>query len=93
MVNVNWLIAEFAYLDGYCSITKQITCGVPQGSTLGPLLFLVYINDLQRVFSKSIIHHLADDTNLLFPAKNLGTIESVVNYELKLLSQWLRSHK
>ena len=38
-------------------------------------------------------HHFADETNLLFPAKKLGTIESVVNYELKLLSQWLGSNK
>ena len=44
-------------------------------------------------FSKSIIHHFADDTNLLFPAKKLGTTEFVVNHELKLLSQWLRSNK
>ena len=40
-----------------------------------------------------IIHHFADDTNLLFPAEKLGTIESVVNHELKLLSQWFRSNK
>ena len=53
----------------------------------------MYINDLQRDFSKSIIHHFADDTNLLFPAKKLGTTQSVVNHELKLLSQWLRSNK
>ena len=39
-----------------------------------------------------IIHHFADDTNL-FPAEKLGTIESVVNHELKLLSQWFQSNK
>ena len=57
------------------------------------MLFLLYINDLQSVFSKSIAHHFADDTNLLFPAKKLGTIESVINHELKLLVQWLQSNK
>ena len=50
-------------------------------------MVLVYFNDLQSAFSKLVIHHFADDTNLLFPAKNLGTIEFVVNHELKLLSQ------
>ena len=57
------------------------------------MLFLVYINDLQGAFPKLIIHNFADDINLLFPAKKLGTIESVVNDELKPLSQWLRSNK
>ena len=85
--------AQHVYLDGHCSITKQVTCGVLEGSTLGPLLFLVYINDLQGAFSKSTIHHFADGTNLLFPSKKLGTNESVVNHELKFLSPWLRSNK
>ena len=57
---------QYIYLDGHCSITKQVTCDVSQGSTLAPFLFLVYINDLQGAFSESIV---ADDTNLLFPAK------------------------
>ena len=52
----------------------------------------MYINDLQGVFSKLIIHHFEDDTNLLFPTKKLGTIDSVV-HKLKLISQWLRSNK
>ena len=46
----------------------------------------MYINDLQGTFSKSIINYFADDTNLLFPGTKLGTIESVVNHELKVLS-------
>ena len=84
---------QYVYSDDHCSITKQVICGVPQGSTLGPLLFFAYINNVQGAFAKSIIHHFADDTNLLFPAKKLGTIESVVNHELNLLSLWLQSNK
>ena len=57
------------------------------------MLFLSYIDELQGTFSKSIIYHFADDTNLLIPPKTFVIIESLVNHELKLLSQWLRSHK
>ena len=57
------------------------------------MLFILYINGLQSVFLKSDVHHFADDTNLLFPAKKRGTIESVINHELKLLVQWLQSNK
>ena len=56
---------------------------MPEGSTFGPLLFPLYINDLQCVFSKSIIHSFEDDTNLTFSSKKLGPIESVINNELK----------
>ena len=80
-------------LHGHFSSVKTVTCGVPQGSTSGPLLFLLYINDLQSVFSKSITHHFADDANLLFPSKELGTIESAISHELKLLVQCFRSNK
>ena len=84
---------QYVSLSGVSSHVKQITCGVPQGSTLGPLLFLIYINDLHKIFTKATIHHFADDTNLMFSSKKLGTIESVVNHELKVLVQWLRSNK
>ena len=71
---------QHVYLYGHCSITKQFTCGVQQGAILGPLLFLVYINNSQDPFSKSIPHYFADDTNL-FPAKNLALLNlgSVMN--------------
>ena len=83
---------QYVNLPGYSSSIKTVTCGIPQGSTLGPLFFLLYINDISA-FSKSDVHRFADDTNLLFPAEKLGTIESVINHELKFLVQWLRSNK
>ena len=67
-----------------------VKCGVPQRSTLGPLSFLFYINS---VFYKAITIHFADDTHLSYASKKLSTIESVMNCELKKLTEWLRSKK
>ena len=64
-----------------------------KGSTLAPLLFLLYINDLTNALEKFIVHHFADDTNLLYGNKNPFVKSVVINCKLKLATDWLRANK
>ena len=56
-------------------------------------MFLLYINDLNSVFNKSIVIHFPDDTHLSYASKKRSTNESVMNYELKKIAEWIRSNK
>ena len=80
-------------MEGFFSQTKIVKCGVLQGSTLGPLLFLIHINDLANDLEKSIVHHLAGDTNLLYGNKNPSVISDVINSNPKLVTDWLRANE
>ena len=75
------------------SSKERIVCGVPQGSVLGLLLFLIYVNDMYRSSQKLDFYLFADDTNLLYAEKDLKKLEIVVNEELLKLSEWLNSNK
>ena len=66
---------------------------MPQGSVLGPLLFLIYIDDLNGVINFSKIHHFADDTNILYTSNSLEDINTKINRDLKPVAEWLKANK
>ena len=72
---------------------NEIVCGVPQGSILGPLLFLIYINDIVKISPILNMILFADDTNLFISGKNLTETVTTLNQELCKLSNWFKVNK
>ena len=85
--------SQFVDLQGVRSTCQKISCGVPQGSVLGPLLFVLYINDI--VASSSLLKFIifADDTNLFYSDSDVVLLQRNVNIELSKLSVWFRANK
>ena len=83
---------QFVVVNGTPSGCSTISCGVPQGSILGPLLFILYINDLNTISKKLRTIMFADDTNLFMTGKNLDEIKIQLNEELKIFSLWFQAN-
>ena len=84
---------QFVSINGFNSSPLSVKCGVPQGSILGPLIFLIYINDLHQSIKTSTVHHFADDTNILHINKSYKKLCLNINHDLTCLSNWLRANK
>ena len=84
---------QYVSINGYGSFLAVINCGVPQGSILGPLLFLLHINDLNQAIKFCKVHNFADDTDLLCHSNSIKKLNKVVNADLKHLVNWLNANK
>ena len=84
---------QFVSIHGKDSYPLGITCGVPQGSVLGPLLFLLFINDLPNASKHLKFYLFADDTNLYYDSETLDDVIKRVNKGLKHVKRWLHSNR
>lgn len=93
-VMYNWIRDYLTDRQQYVSIQNSnslpinITCGVPQGSVLGPLLFLLYVNDIGNVLPSRSVKLYADDTNIFIFNKDITTVSIKANEYMSRLSQW-----
>ena len=84
---------QICQIDCSKSTPRFLNCGVSQGTILGPLLFLPYINDLPQCLNFSHPRMYADDTSITYAGKDLNEIDDYLNKDLKSVNTWLSSYK
>jgi len=84
---------QYVKINKTKSIIQEINCGVPQGSVLGPLLFIIYTNDIpnQLQFTRTIL--FADDTTIYCSNTNLNNLYQDINHDLDVLYDWFKANK
>ena len=84
---------QFVCFNGTHSTIMEIKCGVPQGSVLGPLLFIIYTNDLPKVLKRTKCILFADDTTIYLSSNRTETMFQIMNNELQNLTDWFKANK
>ena len=96
---LKWLISymkervQYVVINGCASSTLGVSCGVPQGSVLGPLLFLIYMNDFPLACNSSSPILFADDTNMTLSHIDLHTLINNANEEMARVAKWFKLNK
>ena len=85
--------SQYVQYGGYESERGQVECGVPQGSVLGPLFFLIYVNDIVRACNGLDLVLFADDTNIFAEGRDPAELFGRVNRGLGELSRWFRCNR
>ena len=80
-------------INGLFSSSCSLSCGVLQGTILGPLLFLLYVNDLPNCLSNCEPRMYADDTHLTFASNNIHNIQTSLKEDVEKVQNWLRANK
>ena len=84
---------QLKYTGILSTTTHKVTSGVPQGSNLGPLLFLIYVNDFKNCLNDSDSLMFADDTSIFVQNNDIKKLFDAVNKELQLVDQWLIANR
>ena len=84
---------QFCTVNGQQSGARLVTCGIPQGSCLGPLLFIIYLNDFEKCIAFSKASMYADDTHVTLTSSNIDVLLTNAHTELRNISEWMRINK
>ena len=84
---------QFCRVNGVNSKMEKIEVGVPQGTCLGPLLFLIYINDLPHAIQNSAVSMYADDMSLCYQTSDINNHNNAMNSDRMQLDTWLKDNK
>ena len=84
---------QYVSINGFNSNLEHIYCGISQGSILGPLSFLIYVNNINRAIRYCSAHHFSDDTDLLNYNNSIKRMNKQVKQDLKKLTNWMNANK